>query len=64
MENSWMPGGMKDAAIARMDANGLRFEVAQPGAGDHLAFRLHGFSELNYSLLHQMPLLAKMEDGL
>lgn len=41
-----------------VDANGLRFEVAEAGAGDHLALLLHGFPELNYSWRQQIPLLA------
>jgi epoxide hydrolase 4 len=43
-----------------VEANGLTFEVAQAGAGDHLALCLHGFPELNYSWRYQMPMLAKM----
>lgn len=42
-----------------MRANGLTFEVAQAGAGDHLALCLHGFPELNYSWRYQMSTLAK-----
>ncbi len=41
-----------------VEANGLRFEVAELGEGDRLALCLHGFPELHYSWRHQMPLLA------
>lgn len=41
-----------------VEANGLRFEVAEMGQGDRLALCLHGFPELHYSWRHQMPLLA------
>jgi pimeloyl-ACP methyl ester carboxylesterase len=41
-------------------ANGLRFHVAEAGAGDRLALCLHGFPECWYSWRHQMPLLAKL----
>lgn len=41
-------------------ANGLRFHVAECGAGDTLALFLHGFPELWYSWRHQLPLLARL----
>jgi pimeloyl-ACP methyl ester carboxylesterase len=41
-----------------VEANGLRFELAECGSGDRLALCLHGFPELNISWRHQMPLLA------
>ena len=41
-------------------ANGLRFHVAEAGAGDRLALCLHGFPECWYSWRHQMPLLARL----
>lgn len=41
-------------------ANGLRFHVAECGAGDKLALFLHGFPELWYSWRHQLPLLARL----
>ncbi|HVN36835.1 MAG TPA: alpha/beta fold hydrolase [Myxococcota bacterium] len=44
----------------RIAANGLRFHVAEAGAGDRLALCLHGFPECWYSWRHQMPLLAKL----
>lgn len=43
-----------------VEANGLRFEVAEAGSGDRLALCLHGFPELNYSWRYQMPLLAEL----
>ena len=43
-----------------IEANGLRFEVAEAGAGDRLALCLHGFPELHYSWRHQMPVLAEL----
>ena len=43
-----------------VEANGLRFEVAEAGEGRHLALCLHGFPELHYSWRHQMPMLAQM----
>jgi pimeloyl-ACP methyl ester carboxylesterase len=41
-------------------ANGLRFHVAECGAGDRLALLLHGFPETWYSWRHQLPLLARL----
>jgi pimeloyl-ACP methyl ester carboxylesterase len=41
-------------------ANGLRFHVAEAGAGERLALCLHGFPECWYSWRHQMPLLARL----
>lgn len=45
-----------------VEANGLRFEVAEAGTtdGDNLALCLHGFPELNFSWRHQMPVLAEL----
>jgi pimeloyl-ACP methyl ester carboxylesterase len=60
MENSWVPDAIEAVTIRRVEANGLTFEVAEAGAGDHLALCLHGFPELHYSWRHQMSLLAKM----
>ena len=60
MQDSWIPGPLEGVTIVPVDANGLTFEVAEAGAGDHLALCLHGFPELNFSWRHQMPLLAKM----
>lgn len=51
---------MKDITLRSVQANGLTFEVAEAGAGDHLALCLHGFPELHYSWRHQLPLLADM----
>ncbi len=44
----------------RVAANGLRFHVAEAGAGERLALCLHGFPECWYSWRHQMPLLARL----
>lgn len=57
MTPSW-PAPPPGVAIREVAANGLTFEVAETGEGDHLALCLHGFPELNYSWRHQMPLLA------
>ena len=57
-ESSWSPPPDSGISINWIEANGLRFEVAQMGEGDHLALCLHGFPELNFSWRHQMPLLA------
>lgn len=43
-----------------VEANGLRFEVLEEGAGDRLALCLHGFPEHAVSWRHQMPVLAEM----
>jgi pimeloyl-ACP methyl ester carboxylesterase len=43
-----------------VEANGLRFHVAECGAGDRLALLLHGFPEFWFSWRHQMPLLARL----
>ena len=43
-----------------VEANGLRFHVAECGEGDRLALCLHGFPELWISWRHQMPLLARL----
>ncbi|ABC63553.1 possible epoxide hydrolase-related protein [Erythrobacter litoralis HTCC2594] len=55
-----MPDPASGIAINRVPANGLEFEVAMAGEGDHLALMLHGFPELHFSWRHQMPLLAEM----
>ena len=44
----------------RVRANGLRFHVAQCGAGDRLALCLHGFPEAWISWRNQIPLLARL----
>lgn len=41
-----------------IEANGLRFEIVQRGAGDRLALCLHGFPEHAISWRHQLPMLA------
>ncbi|MBX3027376.1 alpha/beta hydrolase [bacterium] len=43
-----------------VEANGIRFHVAECGGGDKLALFLHGFPELWYSWRFQMPLLARL----
>jgi len=43
-----------------VQANGLRFHVAQCGEGDRLALLLHGFPERWISWRFQMPLLARL----
>ena len=45
---------------AFVQANGLRFHVAQCGGGDRLALLLHGFPERWISWRYQMPLLARL----
>ena len=53
---------MSDTAITTrfVDANGLRFEVAECGNGDRFALCLHGFPESAFSWRHQLPLLARL----
>ena len=58
MTPSWTPDPASGIRVREVQANGLTFEVAEAGEGDHLALCLHGFPELNYSWRHQMPLLA------
>ncbi len=57
---SWTPGPDSGITVREVEANGLTFEVAETGAGDHLALCLHGFPELNFSWRFQMPILAAM----
>lgn len=57
---SWSPPAGSGIAMKMVHANGLDFEVAEAGAGDHLALLLHGFPELNFSWRHQIPLLVRM----
>lgn len=59
-EWSWDPDPATGIRNIWVEANGLRFEVAEAGEGDRLALLLHGFPELNFSWRHQMPLLADM----
>jgi len=53
---------MSDAPITHrsVQANGLRFHVAECGAGDRLALCLHGFPECWFSWRQQLPLLARL----
>lgn len=60
MTPSWRSDPGSGITIREVAANGLTFEVAEAGEGDHLILCLHGFPELNYSWRHQMPLLADM----
>ncbi len=57
---SWTPEADSGIAMREVAANGLTFEIAEAGSGDHLALCLHGFPELNFSWRYQMPLLAKL----
>ncbi|RZV35470.1 MAG: alpha/beta fold hydrolase [Sphingomonadaceae bacterium] len=59
-EPSWNPDTASGISIEWIEANGLTFEVATAGEGDHLALCLHGFPELHYSWRNQIPLLAGM----
>ena len=43
-----------------VEANGLRFEVLEQGAGVRLALCLHGFPEHAISWRHQIPVPAGM----
>jgi pimeloyl-ACP methyl ester carboxylesterase len=51
---------VSEIKTAFVEANGLRFEVDQCGAGERLALLLHGFPESKFSWRFQMPLLAKL----
>lgn len=57
---SWNPDPGSGIVMRWVEANGLRFEVAEAGEGDRLALCLHGFPELHYSWRHQMPLLSSL----
>jgi epoxide hydrolase 4 len=61
-EYSWTPQEISRITQRFVEANGLRFELAEiaptEGPGDKLAICLHGFPELNFSWREQMPLLA------
>ncbi|MEY2925698.1 MAG: hypothetical protein RL367_175 [Pseudomonadota bacterium] len=59
-EFSWTPDAGSGITQQFVEANGIRFELAEAGQGDRLALCLHGFPELNYSWRFQMPLLAAM----
>jgi epoxide hydrolase 4 len=58
MRFSWTPEPESGISQRFIEANGLRFELAECGKGDRLALCLHGFPELNYSWREQMPMLA------
>lgn len=55
---SWTPDADSGITQRFIEANGIRFELAEAGEGERLALCLHGFPELNYSWRFQMPLLA------
>jgi epoxide hydrolase 4 len=57
---AWSPPADSGIRLREVAANGLTFDVAEAGEGDHLALCLHGFPELNYSWRFQMPALAAM----
>lgn len=57
---SWNPDPDSGISIEWVEANGLTFEVATAGEGNHLALFLHGFPELHYSWRDQIPLLSEM----
>lgn len=57
-EFSWLPDPASGISVRFIEANGLRFELAECGSGDRLALCLHGFPELNFSWRQQMPMLA------
>jgi pimeloyl-ACP methyl ester carboxylesterase len=53
-------GGVAGVRSLFVEANGLRFHVAECGEGDRLALCLHGFPENWFSWRHQLPLLARL----
>ena len=55
---SWTPDPQSGITQRFVEANGLRFELAECGNEERLALCLHGFPELNFSWRYQMPLLA------
>ncbi len=57
-EFSWTPDQASGITQRFVEANGIKFELAECGTGDRLALCLHGFPELNYSWRFQMPMLA------
>ena len=61
--HSWTPDPASGIRVRFVEANGLRFELAELDARDgntnRLALCLHGFPELNFSWRYQMPLLAE-----
>ncbi len=60
--NEIVPSELRDPRISTefVEANGLRFEVDQCGAGSKLALCLHGFPEHSFSWRFQLPLLAEL----
>jgi pimeloyl-ACP methyl ester carboxylesterase len=59
-EFTWTPDPESGIRQRFVEANGIRFELAECGGldGDRLAICLHGFPELNFSWRFQMPMLA------
>lgn len=59
-EFSWQPESGSGITARFVEANGLRFELAETGPANarKFAIMLHGFPELNFSWRHQMPELA------
>jgi epoxide hydrolase 4 len=55
---TWTPDPASGITQRFVEANGIRFELAECGSGDRLALCLHGFPEINYSWRYQMPILA------
>lgn len=55
---TWTPDAASGITQRFIEANGIRFELAECGSGDRLALCLHGFPEINYSWRYQMPMLA------
>jgi pimeloyl-ACP methyl ester carboxylesterase len=53
-------GGSAAVQHRFVEANGIRFHVAECGSGERLALCLHGFPELWLSWRHQIPLLARL----
>ena len=60
-EFSWQPAPASGISTRFVEANGIRFELAEAGAktASKLAIMLHGFPELNHSWRHQIPMLAE-----
>lgn len=54
-------GAVMDQSVSRriVEANGLRFDILECGAGERVAILLHGFPEHAVSWRRQMPALAR-----
>jgi len=59
-EFSWVADPASGIRQRFVEANGLKFELAEAGdaKATKFAILLHGFPELNFSWRHQMPELA------